>query len=121
MNGEVAMMKYLEEQKNILAELGAFETGLLGVHWKVEDKLGEVELLYLSRLETGSFKEGVKSPPNHYVPAELTAQTIVSTMKNSYADMSTFSASYDDDQERRKIEVESDEEEEEAGLSLGGF
>eukprot|EP00924_Labyrinthula_sp_SR-Ha-C_P005208 snap_masked-scaffold_1-processed-gene-24.37-mRNA-1 protein AED:1.00 eAED:1.00 QI:0/0/0/0/1/1/2/0/348 len=73
-NNNYSLLKYLEDDVNILAEFGSFKTGVFKVYWKEENKVDEEELVALSRLETDSFEEDAKTPPGNSVVAELTSQ-----------------------------------------------
>eukprot|EP00924_Labyrinthula_sp_SR-Ha-C_P010698 augustus_masked-scaffold_49-processed-gene-1.6-mRNA-1 protein AED:1.00 eAED:1.00 QI:0/0/0/0/1/1/2/0/414 len=91
-NNNDCLLKYLEDDADILAEFGAFETGVFKVCWEEEDKLDAAEAEDLSRLEPDPSEEEAKTPPGEPVIAELVAQTRESTSKSSYADVSFIPA-----------------------------
>eukprot|EP00924_Labyrinthula_sp_SR-Ha-C_P009775 snap_masked-scaffold_22-processed-gene-5.34-mRNA-1 protein AED:0.97 eAED:1.00 QI:0/0/0/0.5/1/1/2/0/152 len=67
-NNNGSFLKYLEDDANILAEFGAFETG------EEEDKLEPAERTALSRLETGPPEEEAKTPHGDSLLGELAAK-----------------------------------------------
>eukprot|EP00924_Labyrinthula_sp_SR-Ha-C_P012114 maker-scaffold_26-snap-gene-4.5-mRNA-1 protein AED:0.30 eAED:0.34 QI:0/0/0/1/0/0.33/3/0/563 len=91
-NNNDCLLKYLEDDANILAEFGAFETGVFKVYWEEEDKLDAVERTALSRLETDASEEEAKTPPGDSVVAELASQKRKSKKKSTFADLSFIPA-----------------------------
>eukprot|EP00924_Labyrinthula_sp_SR-Ha-C_P001160 snap_masked-scaffold_7-processed-gene-15.10-mRNA-1 protein AED:0.93 eAED:1.00 QI:0/0/0/0.33/1/1/3/0/133 len=69
-NNNDSLLKYLEDEADILVEFDAFETGV----FKEEDKLGAAERTALSRLETDASEEEAKTPPGDSVATEVFSQ-----------------------------------------------
>eukprot|EP00924_Labyrinthula_sp_SR-Ha-C_P006920 snap_masked-scaffold_8-processed-gene-4.25-mRNA-1 protein AED:1.00 eAED:1.00 QI:0/0/0/0/1/1/4/0/180 len=79
-NNNDSLLKYLEDDTDILAEFSAFVTGMI----KEEDKLEVAEKRALFRLVKDPSEEEAKTPPGDSVVAELRK----SKKKNSFADTS---------------------------------
>eukprot|EP00924_Labyrinthula_sp_SR-Ha-C_P004586 snap_masked-scaffold_1-processed-gene-5.22-mRNA-1 protein AED:0.33 eAED:0.41 QI:0/-1/0/1/-1/1/1/0/261 len=91
-NNNDCLLKYLEDDADILAEFGAFETGVFKVYWEEEDKLDEGERTFLTRLVKDPSEEEAKTPPGDSVVAELASQKAQSKKKNAFTDVSFIPA-----------------------------
>eukprot|EP00924_Labyrinthula_sp_SR-Ha-C_P002188 snap_masked-scaffold_19-processed-gene-3.18-mRNA-1 protein AED:0.35 eAED:0.35 QI:0/0/0/0.5/1/1/2/0/251 len=87
-----SVLKYLEDNANILAEFGAFETGVFKVYWEEEDKLDAAETTALSRLVRENSEEEAKTPPGDFVLPEFASQRRKSKKKSAFADVSFIPA-----------------------------
>eukprot|EP00924_Labyrinthula_sp_SR-Ha-C_P000696 augustus_masked-scaffold_7-processed-gene-1.50-mRNA-1 protein AED:0.42 eAED:0.42 QI:0/-1/0/1/-1/1/1/0/498 len=86
------LLKYLEDDADILAEFGAFETRVFKVYWEEEDKLDAGETTALTRLVKDPSEEEEKTPPGNSVAAELASQKRKSKKKSPFADVSFIPA-----------------------------
>eukprot|EP00924_Labyrinthula_sp_SR-Ha-C_P007648 snap_masked-scaffold_42-processed-gene-2.17-mRNA-1 protein AED:0.74 eAED:1.00 QI:0/-1/0/1/-1/1/1/0/498 len=73
-NNNDCLLKYLEDDADILAEFGAFETGVFKVYWEEEDKLDAGETTALTRLVKYPSEGEAKTPPGDSVLAEIASQ-----------------------------------------------
>eukprot|EP00924_Labyrinthula_sp_SR-Ha-C_P001270 augustus_masked-scaffold_7-processed-gene-19.93-mRNA-1 protein AED:0.48 eAED:0.48 QI:0/-1/0/1/-1/1/1/0/320 len=87
-NNNDCLLKYLEDDANILAEFGSFETGVFKVYWEEEDKLDAAEEQALSRLVKDPSEEEEKTPPGNSVAAEFASQKRKSKKKSAFTDVS---------------------------------
>eukprot|EP00924_Labyrinthula_sp_SR-Ha-C_P002189 augustus_masked-scaffold_19-processed-gene-3.3-mRNA-1 protein AED:0.43 eAED:0.43 QI:0/0/0/0.5/1/1/2/0/405 len=83
---------YLEDNANILAEFGAFETGVFKVYWEEEDKLDAAETTALSRLVRENSEEETKTQTGDFVIPEIASQRRKSKKKSAFADVSFIPA-----------------------------
>eukprot|EP00924_Labyrinthula_sp_SR-Ha-C_P009484 augustus_masked-scaffold_2-processed-gene-25.51-mRNA-1 protein AED:0.37 eAED:0.40 QI:0/-1/0/1/-1/1/1/0/579 len=86
-NDNDSLLKYLEDDADILAEFGAFETGVFKVYWEEEDKLDAAERTALARLVKDPSEEEAKTPPGDSVAAEVFSQLRKSKKKSIFADV----------------------------------
>eukprot|EP00924_Labyrinthula_sp_SR-Ha-C_P016103 augustus_masked-scaffold_4-processed-gene-19.17-mRNA-1 protein AED:0.26 eAED:0.28 QI:0/-1/0/1/-1/1/1/0/578 len=86
-NNNDSLLKYLEDEADILVEFGTFEAGVFKVYWEEEDKLDAAERTALSRLETDASEEEAKTPPGGSVAAEVFSQLRKSKKKSIFADV----------------------------------
>eukprot|EP00924_Labyrinthula_sp_SR-Ha-C_P000611 augustus_masked-scaffold_27-processed-gene-4.64-mRNA-1 protein AED:1.00 eAED:1.00 QI:0/-1/0/0/-1/1/1/0/329 len=91
-NNNDCLLKYLEDDADILAEFGAFETGVFKVYWEEEDKLDAGETTALTRLVKYPSEEEAKTPPGDSVIAKLASQKRKSKKKSIFADVSFIPA-----------------------------
>eukprot|EP00924_Labyrinthula_sp_SR-Ha-C_P016530 augustus_masked-scaffold_6-processed-gene-6.52-mRNA-1 protein AED:0.40 eAED:0.40 QI:0/0/0/0.5/1/1/2/0/408 len=83
---------YLEDDADILAEFGAFETRVFKVYWEEENKLDEGERTALTRLVKDPSEEEAKTPPGGSMAAEVFSQLRKSKKKSAFADVSFIPA-----------------------------
>eukprot|EP00924_Labyrinthula_sp_SR-Ha-C_P003606 augustus_masked-scaffold_3-processed-gene-0.5-mRNA-1 protein AED:0.41 eAED:0.43 QI:0/-1/0/1/-1/1/1/0/511 len=86
-NNNDCLLKYLEDDADILAEFGAFETGVFKVYWEEEDKLDAAERTTLARLVIDPSEEEAKTPPGDSVAAEVLSQLRKSKKKSIFVDV----------------------------------
>eukprot|EP00924_Labyrinthula_sp_SR-Ha-C_P005725 augustus_masked-scaffold_14-processed-gene-3.0-mRNA-1 protein AED:0.18 eAED:0.18 QI:0/-1/0/1/-1/1/1/0/490 len=91
-NNNDSLLKYLEDDADILAEFGAFETGVYKVYWEEEDKLDAGETTALTRLVKDPSEEEAKTPPGNPVVAGLASQKRKTKKKSAFADVSFIPA-----------------------------
>eukprot|EP00924_Labyrinthula_sp_SR-Ha-C_P002055 maker-scaffold_99-snap-gene-0.0-mRNA-1 protein AED:0.61 eAED:0.61 QI:0/0/0/0.5/1/1/2/0/224 len=91
-NNNDCLLKYLEDDADILAEFGAFESGVFKVYWEDEDKLDAGEATALTRLVKDPSEEEEKTPPCNSVTAELASQKRKSKRESIFADVSFIPA-----------------------------
>eukprot|EP00924_Labyrinthula_sp_SR-Ha-C_P013087 augustus_masked-scaffold_12-processed-gene-9.45-mRNA-1 protein AED:0.40 eAED:0.40 QI:0/-1/0/1/-1/1/1/0/443 len=91
-NNNYSLLKYLEDDADILVEFCAFETGVFKVYWEEEDKLDAGERTALTRLIKDPSEEEAKTPPGDSVLAELASQLRKSKRKSIFADVSFIPA-----------------------------
>eukprot|EP00924_Labyrinthula_sp_SR-Ha-C_P016295 snap_masked-scaffold_106-processed-gene-0.4-mRNA-1 protein AED:1.00 eAED:1.00 QI:0/0/0/0/1/1/3/0/122 len=86
-NNNESLLKYPEDDEDILAEFGAFETGGFNFYWENENELDAAEHTTLISLKLDSDEKSSYTPFNDSVLEELAAQIRESTIKSSYADV----------------------------------
>eukprot|EP00924_Labyrinthula_sp_SR-Ha-C_P011990 maker-scaffold_26-snap-gene-1.5-mRNA-1 protein AED:0.24 eAED:0.24 QI:0/0/0/1/0/0/2/0/515 len=91
-NNNDSLLKYLEDDADILAEFGAFETGVFKVYWEEEDKFDVAETTALSRLLKDHSEEEEETPPVDSVLTEIAFQRRKSKKKSAFADVSFIPA-----------------------------
>eukprot|EP00924_Labyrinthula_sp_SR-Ha-C_P014742 augustus_masked-scaffold_43-processed-gene-0.41-mRNA-1 protein AED:0.41 eAED:0.41 QI:0/-1/0/1/-1/1/1/0/441 len=87
-----SLLKYLEDDADILVEFGAFETGVFKFYWEEEDKLDAGERTALTRLIKDPSEEEAKTPPGDSVLVEIPSQKRQSKKKSAFADVSFIPA-----------------------------
>eukprot|EP00924_Labyrinthula_sp_SR-Ha-C_P010256 snap_masked-scaffold_23-processed-gene-1.4-mRNA-1 protein AED:1.00 eAED:1.00 QI:0/0/0/0/1/1/3/0/120 len=88
-NNNDCLLKYLEDDADILAEFGAFESGVFKEH---EDKIDAGEATALTRLVKDPSEEEEKTPPCNSVAAELVSQKRKIKRESIFADVSFIQA-----------------------------